>query len=151
MSLLINRTIAFEYLDSEETSLTKVSVRNDGVLEIRFKQDEYQVEAQDQIDIHDAVARLTNNGKVAYHVLVIPGLYGGVSKEAREMEMFERVGFQNQNSLAIVVHSFPQRLFGKLYISLKKNKPKYPTNLFDSEEMAMKWISKNKGIQSPAV
>ena len=128
------------YTNTIETSLTLVSLRKDGIIEIRFRIDNYEVNVADQQEIHDAVLKLTDNGRSNYHVLVVPGLYGSITKEAREMEMFETKAYQNQKSLAIVVHGLPQRLFGKLYLSLKKNKPKYPCNLFDSEALAVNWI-----------
>ena len=132
------------YVEFAETTLALVGVRNDGIIEIRFKLKEYEVDVKDQHEIHDAFVKLTDNGRKAYHILVIPGKFGTITKEAREMEMFETVVFQNQRSLAIVVHELHQRILGKLYLSLKKSKPKYPNQLFDSEVSAMNWIQDNK-------
>lgn len=129
-----------EYINSAETSLTIISIRKDGIIEIRFKLNEYEVDVNDQLEIHDAILKLTNNGHIPYHILSVPGLYGSITKEAREMEIFETNAFRNQNSLAIVVHGLHQRILGKLYLALKKNKPKYPCKLFSSEELATKWI-----------
>ncbi|OFY87742.1 MAG: hypothetical protein A3F72_02555 [Bacteroidetes bacterium RIFCSPLOWO2_12_FULL_35_15] len=139
-----NNVKTTEHINSVETSLTIIGVRKDGIIEIRFKLNEYEVDVNDQLEIHDAFLKLTNNGHVPYHILVVPGLYGSITKEAREMEIFETNAFRNQNSLAIVVHGLHQRILGKLYLALKKNKPKYPCKLFNSEELATKWILNEK-------
>lgn len=143
-----NKVKTTEYLNSIETSLTIISVRKDEIIEIRFKLNNYEVDVNDQLEIHDAFVKLTDNGRIPYHILVVPGQYGSITKEAREMEMFETIAFQNQNSLAIVVHGLPQRILGTLYLTLKKNKPKYPCKLFDSEELAMKWILNEKNSKN---
>lgn len=128
------------YLNSVETSLVVVGIIANEIMEIRFKMDEYEVDLPEQQEIHDAVFELTKKGTVPYHIIVIPGKYGGITKEAREMEMFLKPAFQNQYSLAIVVHSLPQRIIGNLFLSMKKNKPKFPSKLFTTEELALKWI-----------
>ena len=127
-------------INTIETSLTQIGVRNDGVIEIRFKVDKYEVNLKDQSEIHDAFIILTDNGFTPYHILVIPGKYGGVTKEAREMEMFESHSLKNQLSLSIVVNNTSQRLLGSIYIALQKKKPTFPCKLFKTEELAMKWI-----------
>ena len=127
-------------INTIETSLTQIGVRNDGVIEIRFKVDKYEVNLKDQSEIHDAFIKLTDNGFTPYHILVIPGKYGGVTKEAREMEMFESHSLKNQLSLSIVVNNTSQRLLGSIYIALQKKKPTVPCKLFKTEELAMKWI-----------
>ena len=53
-----------QYLNTTETSLTKINVRNDGIIEIRFKLNEYEVGVNDQLEIHDTIAKITNNGTV---------------------------------------------------------------------------------------
>jgi len=133
-----------EYLNSIETSLTKVNIRNDGVIEIRFKMDDYEVGVEDQIEIQDALVKLTENDEKKYHLMVIPGKYGGITKEAREKEMFANSAFQKQLSLAIVVQAMHQWIIGNLYLKLKQTKPDYPNKLFNTEEAAEKWILKLK-------
>ena len=137
---------AVELIDFVETSLTVVSIRKDGIIEIRFKTEEYEVDVPDQLEIAAAFLKLNKDGEKSYHVLVLSGLYGGITKEAREMEMFESPAFKNLKSLSIVVHGLAPRLLGKLYFSLKKQKPTYPYRLFDSESAALKWIEQyNRG------
>ncbi|MBL7892249.1 MAG: hypothetical protein JNL63_06440 [Bacteroidia bacterium] len=129
-------------VSSVETNLSIVSKREDGIIEIRFKKNEYEVDVSEQLDIHDAYAKLTNNGSDPYALLVIPGTYGGVTKEAREMEMFDFDVYRNQMALAIVIKSLHQRILATMYFSLKRKKPKYPYRLFNSETNAIKWIRK---------
>lgn len=136
------RTI--EYLNSGETSLAMIGIRKDGILEIRFKFDNYEVDVKDQLEIHEIFMKLTENGRFPFNILVIPGKFGSITKEARKIEMFETSGFQNQISLAIVVNGLSQRILGTLYLALKKHKPKYPYKLFDSEESATEWIQNEK-------
>lgn len=131
-----------------ETTLAILRRREDGIIEIRFKKDEYEVDVAEQLDIHDAYARLTNNGLDPYPLLVIPGTYGGVTKEAREMEMFDFDVYKNQIALAVVIKALHQRILATLYFSLKRNKPKYPYRLFNSETQAVQWISKQLSIAS---
>ncbi len=127
-----------------ETGLTIVGIRKDSIMEIRFKTDNYEVDIKDQMEIQNAVFKLTNGGKERYHILVIPGLYGGITKEAREKETFKSTVFKDQLSICIVVQSLPQRILGKFYFNFKKDKPNYPFLFFGSEVLALKWIVENK-------
>lgn len=138
--------VSIEYLTSIETSMATVGIRKDEILEIRFKLNDYEVDVNEQLEIHDAFVKLTKNGIVPYHILVVSGKNGSVTKEAREMEMFETVAFKNHYSLAIVVNGLPQRILGSLYLSLRKSKAKYPHKLFSTEESAIEWILKEKKI-----
>ncbi len=131
------------YLEHIETSLTYVGISEKSLLEIRFKKDEYEVDVEDQKQIQNAVEKLTNNGKDRYHILVIPGMFGGITPEARDKEMFKTGVFSDQRSISIIVNSLPQRILGNFYFHFKKQKPKYPFQLFSSEEMALKWIRSN--------
>ncbi len=127
-----------------ETSLTYVGVTKTGILEIRFKVNEYEVDVKDQDEIQDAVKKLTNNSKDRYHILVIPGMYGGITPEARNKEMFLDGTYSNHLSISIVVAGLPQRILGKFYYHFKKHKPKFPFQLFATEALALKWIEANK-------
>lgn len=138
-------------VSSVETTLSIVSKREDGIIEIRFKKDEYEVDVAEQLDIHDAYAKLTNNGSDPYAILVIPGTYGGITKEAREMEMFDFDVYRNQTALAIVIKSLHQRILATMYFNLKRKKPKYPFRLFNSETQATQWITKQLSIRSNAI
>lgn len=127
---------------SIETGLTVVSVRADDILEIRFKVDEYEVDVKDQTEILNAIFQLTNGGKNRHHIMVIPGLYGGITKEAREKEMFKSTIFKDQLSISIIAQSLPQRMLGKFYYNFKKDKPSYPFMFFANEEGCLQWIKK---------
>jgi hypothetical protein len=131
-----------QIINSIETSLADISIRTDGILELRFKTGDYEVEVDDMLEIEQVMLKLTNYGELSFHILVIPGLRNSITKEAREMEMFESKAYKNQKSIAIVVHSLAQRLLGTLFFSLKKHKPKFPYKLFGIEENAMTWIQK---------
>lgn len=129
-----------EVISSVDTVLTVVSKRVDGIIEIRFKKDEYEVTVADQLEIEQAILSLTNGGHLAFHILVVPGFYGSITKEAREMEMFSSDAYKNQKSISVVIKSFPNRLLGKVYFSLKRIKPTFPHKLFNTEDNAVHWI-----------
>ena len=127
------------YTQSIETSLAIVGIREDNLIEIKFKLDDYDVELTDQMEIQDALSQLTNNGQISFSIIVIPGLYGSVTKEARDMEMFANETYKNLTSLAIVVHALHQRILATFYIKFKNVKPTYPTKIFDSVEKGIEW------------
>ncbi len=127
------------YSNSIETSLAIVGIREDKIIEIKFKLDDYDVELSDQMEIHDALGKLTDDGKISFSVIVIPGLYGSITKEARDMEMFSKDTFKNLISLAIVVHALHQRILATFYIKFKNTKPIYPTKIFDNEKKGIDW------------
>lgn len=131
-------------INTVETSLTNVSLREGGIIEIRFKLNEYEVDVADQNEIEQAILKLTNNGSLSFHIMVIPGLYGGVTKEAREMEMFESKAYKDQKSISIILFSLFQRLLATMYFSFKKKKLKYPHKFFVSEELALEWIAQQE-------
>lgn len=137
---VVDNAKAQELVRFVETGLTVVGIRKDGVLEIRFKKDTYEVDVKDQMEIQNAVFQLTNSGKERYHIMVIPGLFGGITKEARDKETFQSTVFKDQLSVSIVVRSLSQRILGKFYYSFKKDKPTYPFMLFSDEAEALKWI-----------
>lgn len=131
------------YATYVETSLTFVGITKTGLLEIRFKLDEYEVDVKDQDEIQVAVKKLTNNSQDRYHIIVIPGMYGGITPEARNQEMFQNETYNNHKSISVVVGGLPQRILGKFYYHFKKHKPNFPFQLFATEELAIKWIRSN--------
>ncbi len=130
------------YLKSIETSLAIVGIRNDNLIEIKFKLDDYDVELSDQIEIHHAISHLTNKGEFLFKVIIIPGLYGSFTKEAREMEMFGKDTFKNLISLAIVVHGLHQRILANFFIKIKNSTPNFSSKIFDSEQQGIEWSLK---------
>ncbi len=131
-----------ELLRSVETGLTVVSVRKDNVIEIRFKKDEYEVDVKDQMEIQNAIFKLTKGGTQRHHIMVIPGLYGGITKEAREKEMFSDPVFKHHLSVCIIARNLPVRILGKFFYKFKKDKPLYPFMFFGTEEQCLDWIKK---------
>ena len=134
-----------EFSDSVETDLAIVKIRQDEILEIRFKTDDYEVDVKDQLDIELAVLNLTDFGKKSFHILVVPGPNATITKEAREMEMFTSEAYRTQKSMAVVVIGLAQRIIGTLYFSLKKTKPNFPYKFFNSEAGATLWLKQQIG------
>lgn len=50
-----------EYINSVETSLTIIGIRKDGILEIRFKLNEYEVGVNDQLDFFETNQQWTHS------------------------------------------------------------------------------------------
>jgi len=128
------------YIKLTETFLAIIAIRQVGILEIRFKKEQYEVGLEEQKAIEEAVLSLTNYGRESFHILVVPGRYGSINKEAREREMFKSPAYENQKSMAIVVHSLSQRILAKAFFLLKSQKPNYPYGYFESEKEAVKWL-----------
>lgn len=114
------------YSNYKETDLAIVGIRKDGILEIRFKFEEYEVDVNDQDQLQEVVAQLTDNAKNKFHILVVPGMYGGITQEARNKEMFKTGSFNHHRSVSIIVGSIAQRIFAKFYYNIKKHKPNFP-------------------------
>ena len=136
----IDTLTSVEIINSVETRLTKLSLRKDGIIEIRFTVEEYVVEVEDQIAMHEAVMTLTNNGERKYHILVLPGKYGSITKEARERDVFADGKSLGTKSITVVISSLPQRILGTVYFSLMKKKMSIPYKLVSSNEAAIDWI-----------
>lgn len=128
-------------INSIETRLAILTRRADGIVELRFKVDKYEVDVPDQIEFQAAYAKLTDNGRIACSYLAIPGTYGGITKEAREMEIFQTDLYKNVKCIAIVITSLPQRILGTAYFTLKKKKTASPFRFFKNEEEALEWIT----------
>ena len=132
---------ATELQEKAETSSAILTKRQDGIIEMRFKFDEYEVDIPVIIELQNAYRQLTNNGQDVYPLLVISGPYGLITKEAREMEMFENTVYSNITALAIVVPTIHKRLLGTFFFMLKKTKPTYQYKLFATEKDATQWLN----------
>ena len=127
-------------INSNETKLARLSVMEDGILEIKFKIEEYEVDIEDQDEIENAVLHLTEQGKLSFHILILPGRYNSITKEAREQDTLQSIAYRNQRSMAIVIHSFAQRILANAFFTFKKNRPAFPFKFFDTESEAIQWI-----------
>ncbi len=123
-----------------KTSLGYYNKREDGIIELRFNEDEYEIDLPHIDEFEKAYGQLTNQGKDSYFLLVVSGQYGVITKEAREKEVFKDSVYSNLSGMAIVVTTLHKRLLGNMYFSLKINKPSYEHKLFPTEEAAIKWL-----------
>lgn len=137
----IDKLTAIEIIKKVETRLATVSLRDDQIIEIRFTAQEYIVQIEDQLAMHNAVMELTNNGEQKYHVLVLPGQYGSITKEARERDVFEDGEYLGTKSITVAISSLPQRILGTLYFALMKKKVSIPYKLVRNTGAAMDWIN----------
>ena len=118
-------------------SLAVLSVREEGFLELRFKYDDYIVDAPFLKETWEANRKLDASGKA---LLVISGRFGSMTKEAREMDMFGGEFAIELKALAIVVPSIHKRLLGNLFFALRRKTPSYPYKMFANEAEAITWL-----------
>jgi hypothetical protein len=131
-----------EKLFTFSTSLADVSRRADRIIEVRFRLQEYEVDVAEILEIRDGIKKILENDPSPFPLLVVPGSYGTITKEAREMEMFDDDVLKHQLAMALVVPTLSQRIIGSLYIKLKKKKLLSPYKLFNSEKTALNWLRK---------
>jgi len=67
-----------------DTTLAKVLRKHGNRIELRFKQEEYEVDVEHQVEFQDAMFEITKGeNQSVFTLLVVPGKYGSISKEAR--------------------------------------------------------------------
>ena len=125
-----------EVIESISTELASVSLAEDRIIEIRFIH-EYEVQPTHIATLQKAM-RTLGDGNILQKVLVVPGRYGGISKEARDRDMFDFPNRPVDFSVAIVSTQLHQRLLGSMYFKL--NPKKYRFKFFKSEEEARNWL-----------
>lgn len=126
-----------------ETPLVKISSYCEGVVEIRFKYDEYKVDVKSILEIRNAYSTLILEKEVkAKYILVIPGSHGVMTREARELELFERSASPDIKAVAIVVPTLHKRILAKFFFKWKKTSPPFKHQLFSDEKAAVDWLNK---------
>ncbi len=77
-----------------------------------------------------------------YSILVIPGKYGGITKEARAKDMFAQQK-NHVDAIALVLPAIHQKLFARIYYKLIK-KPYYKYKFCKTEHEAIEWLLSSK-------
>ena len=122
-------------IESIELEFCTISLRSDGIVEQRFaKNDPYEITAEVLQEFIEAIKSLSK-GKPR-SILVIPGLYGSITAEARKMSIQE--GNSNTTAIGLIIESLSQRLLSKFYFKI--NKVPYPVQFFKSEIEATLWL-----------
>ncbi|MBL4706740.1 MAG: hypothetical protein JKY54_19575, partial [Flavobacteriales bacterium] len=75
-------------MNSIDTSLANLTIKDDWLIIMRFTLEDYEVNLKNQTEIKEALLTLIGERSSPYAMLVLPGKYGGITKEAREYEMF---------------------------------------------------------------
>jgi len=101
--------------------------------------DEYVVDVQEIRDIRAALLQLS--GGIPSKILVLPGRFGSITKEAREIDMFDIPDHQIITTVAIVTRQLHQKLLGTIYFKFSKRK--YEHKLFKDVEKALKWLDRD--------
>jgi hypothetical protein len=122
------------FLASVELKHTTVTLLEPYLLE-NFIHDNASLDAADVMEIKEANLSLTHGEK--YVVLVNPGKYASVSKEARELSASHDFA-QNTLAKALLVNSLPHRLISQFYI--KVNRPRINTRIFADRDKALEWL-----------
>lgn len=125
----------------EDTRLVTITRINESLIEFRFKLDDYKVDVDHQLEFQVALGRIVDDSETPYGLMVIPGKYGGITKEAREMEVFEMKHYKACKGLAIVTSAMHTRLLGTIFMTKKRTKAKFPHRFFKTEEAAIKWLN----------
>ena len=121
--------------ESIEFDFCTISLRSDGIIEQRFsKEDPFEITVEVLEGFIDAIKSLYKGKQRC--ILVIPGLYGSITAEARKMSIQD----ENPNTIAIglIIESLSQRLLSKFYFKI--NKVPYPVQFFKSEIEATLWL-----------
>ena len=127
--------------ESIEFDFCTISLRSDGIIEQRFaKEDPYEITEEVLEGFIDAIKSLYKGKQRC--ILVIPGLYGSITAEARKMSIQD----ENSNTIAIglIIESLSQRLLSKFYFKI--NKVPYPVQFFKSEIESTFWLHEQNKI-----
>jgi hypothetical protein len=127
--------------ESIEFDFCTISLRSDGIIEQRFaKEDPYEITVEVLEGFIDAIKSLYKGKQRC--ILVIPGLYGSITAEARKMSIQD----ENSNTIAIglIIESLSQRLLSKFYFKI--NKVPYPVQFFKSEIESTFWLHEQNKI-----
>jgi len=123
-----------EYTESIVLECCTVSLRIDGIIEIRFLWDTpYEITAEKLIAINDAIKSLYKGEKRA--IISIAGLYGTLTQEAKELNTFHG---SDTVALGLIIQSASQRLIANFYFKIKK--APYPVKFFKTEPEATEWL-----------
>ena len=128
-------------IESIEFDFCTISLRSDGIIEQRFaKEDPYEITEEVLEGFIDAIKSLYKGKQRC--ILVIPGLYGSITAEARKMSIQD----ENSNTIAIglIIESLSQRLLSKFYFKI--NKVPYPIQFFRNEIEATLWLHEQNKI-----
>jgi hypothetical protein len=85
--------------------------------------------------------RLVLSSGKSYPILLDVRKVKSITKEAREY-MSSDIALKDTSAAAVVVDSSVGRVMGNFYFAL--NKPKLPFRIFNTEEKAIKWLTKFK-------
>ena len=128
-------------VESIELEFCTISLRSDGIVEQRFaKNDPYEITAEVLQEFIDAITSLSKGKQRC--ILVIQGLYGSITAEARKMSIQE--GNSNTIAIGLIVQSLSQRLLAKFYFKI--NKVPYPIQFFKSEIETVVWLHEQNKI-----
>ena len=128
-------------VESIELEFCTISLRSDGIVEQRFaKNDPYEITAEVLQEFIDAIKSLSKGKQRC--ILVIQGLYGSITAEARKMSIQE--GNSNTIAIGLIVESLSQRLLAKFYFKI--NKVPYPVQFFKSEIETVVWLHEQNKI-----
>ena len=121
---------------SIKTRISQLNKLENNLIEIRMIS-EYKVHISDLLEIRKAFKKLANEDK-KHTVLVVPGRYGGLAREAKGIDMLDTYQ-ERVHRMALVVPGIRQKLLAKLYFDYV-TKPSYEYKFFSDEESALTWL-----------
>lgn len=118
-----------------EYRISKVALRNDGILHIKIKPDEIFTK-NDFLDLMDAAYKIGNGQR--FLNLIDVGEHTTADADARALSA-SKEGSIYKIADAFVIYSLPQKIVGNFYASF--NKPIIPTKFNTCEKEAIKWLN----------
>lgn len=123
-------------LESHSLHYCHIEFWNNGILYLHLN-DNYEVQLEDIIEL-DALLEQNFNQKAPYCILVNPGRYTSISKEAREYSESNKRNQMTQ-ATAVIVKSLAHRIVINFLINFSHQRA-VKMQMFDSKEKAIEWL-----------
>jgi hypothetical protein len=130
-------------LEIIQTRISKVYLRDDGVLQIDIAPDK-SFDKYDYQELVDAARKIGMGRK--FRNLIIVGEHTIPDAETRDISCSE-IGSRFKIADAFVIHSMVQAMIGNVYMRL--HQPFVPTRFFRSQEDALEWLKQFEEIIIP--
>lgn len=126
----------FKITETIRLRVATIEFWDNGITNIRLD-DNVEIALADSKEQYETL-KARYDGKTKYKILVEPGRYTSISKEARE---FSTIPERNNMTAAsaVVVHSLAHRILINFIINLTQ-KQNMRMRMFDSKEKAIEWL-----------
>lgn len=120
-------------IETHTTDCATINLRSDGITEVLFI-DEYELDVPQILAVQKSILQI--GASYPLYILVIPGPNGGITKEARDVPMFDS---NATKAIGVVTKLIHQRILGNIYFKFKRTQfANY--KMFKSQELAVDWL-----------